>query len=129
VTTHEPNAVPTAVVCGVGAEQGLGAALCRRFAAEGYHVLVAGRTTDKLARVAGAIEAGGGSAEPVTTDVASEGDVAGLFDRAMTPGPGRLPADLVVYNAGNNRRMDFREVSAEQFLRRRRWNFAPITHD
>jgi NAD(P)-dependent dehydrogenase (short-subunit alcohol dehydrogenase family) len=115
VTTHEPNAVPTAVVCGVGAEQGLGAALCRRFAAEGYHVLVAGRTTDKIARVAGAIEAGGGSAEPVTTDVTSEGDVAGLFDRAMTPGPGRLPADLVVYNAGNNRRMDFREVSAEEF--------------
>ena len=28
----------TAVVVGVGAERGLGAALCRRFAAEGYHV-------------------------------------------------------------------------------------------
>ena len=35
---------PTAVVVGVGAERGLGAALCRRFAADGYHLLVAGRT-------------------------------------------------------------------------------------
>jgi NAD(P)-dependent dehydrogenase (short-subunit alcohol dehydrogenase family) len=115
VTTSEPNPVPTAVVCGVGAEQGLGAALCRRFAAEGYHVLVAGRTTDKIARVAGAIAAGGGSAEAVTTDVTSESDVIALFDRAMAPAAGRLPADLVVYNAGNNRQIDFREASAEQF--------------
>jgi NAD(P)-dependent dehydrogenase (short-subunit alcohol dehydrogenase family) len=39
----------TAVVVGVGAERGLGAALCRRFGAEAYHVLVAGRTPEKLA--------------------------------------------------------------------------------
>jgi NAD(P)-dependent dehydrogenase (short-subunit alcohol dehydrogenase family) len=32
---------PTAIVVGVGAEQG---AVCRRFASEGYHVYVAGRT-------------------------------------------------------------------------------------
>jgi len=37
---------PTAVIVGVGAERGLGAALCRRFAADGYHVLVAGRSAD-----------------------------------------------------------------------------------
>jgi NAD(P)-dependent dehydrogenase (short-subunit alcohol dehydrogenase family) len=29
----------TSVVVGVGAERGLGAALCRRFAADGYQVL------------------------------------------------------------------------------------------
>ena len=40
----------TAVVVGVGAERGLGAALCRRFAAERYHVLVAGRTPRRLRR-------------------------------------------------------------------------------
>ena len=43
--------VPTAVVVSVGAERGLGAALCRRFAAEGRHVLVAGRTPEKLEQV------------------------------------------------------------------------------
>jgi NADP-dependent 3-hydroxy acid dehydrogenase YdfG len=42
----------TAIVVGVGAERGLGAALCRRFAAEGYHVLVAGRSADRIGRVA-----------------------------------------------------------------------------
>ena len=115
MTTNRPNGIPTAIVCGVGAERGLGAALCRRFAAEGHHVLVAGRTPAKLERVVGAIIAAGGSAEPVQTDATEESDVVRLFDRAMAPGAGRLPADLVVYNAGNNRRIDFPEVSARDF--------------
>ena len=38
---------PSAIVVGVGAKQGLGAALCRRFAAQGYHVFVAGRTREQ----------------------------------------------------------------------------------
>ena len=41
-----------AVVLGVGAERGLGAAASRRFAKEGYHVLVAGRTAAKIDKVA-----------------------------------------------------------------------------
>ena len=41
-----------AVVVGVGAEAGLGAALCRRFAAGGYEVLVAGTTPAKVEAVA-----------------------------------------------------------------------------
>jgi NAD(P)-dependent dehydrogenase (short-subunit alcohol dehydrogenase family) len=106
---------PTAVVVGVGAERGLGAALCRCFAGEGHHVLVAGRTAASIEAVARTIEAAGGSAEPVVTDATREDDVIRLFDRAMTPGDGKGPADLVVYNAGNNRRIDFREVSAELF--------------
>jgi len=105
----------TGLVVGVGAERGLGAALCRRFAAEGYHVLVAGRTPEKIAQVAKAIRETGGSAEPVAVDTTREEDVVRLFDRAMSPGEGREAADLVVFNAGNNRRIDFRELSAEQF--------------
>jgi len=42
---------PSAIVIGVGAECGLGAALYRRFAQEGYHVLVAGRTAAKINKV------------------------------------------------------------------------------
>jgi len=106
---------PTAVVVGVGAERGLGAALCKRFASEGYHVLVAGRTREKIEQVARAIASAGGSAEPVVTDVTSEADVLRLFDRAIAPGAGLDPADLVVYNAGNNRRLDFREITADAF--------------
>lgn len=106
---------PTAVVIGVGAERGLGAALSRRFAAEGYHVLVAGRTSEKIAAVVKTIEKKGGSADPVTVDATREDEIVHLFDRAMAPGDGRDPADLVVFNAGNNQRIDFRELTAAQF--------------
>lgn len=106
---------PTAVVVGVGAEQGLGAALSRRFAAEGHHVLVAGRTPARLDQVVATILAAGGSAEAVATDATREADMHRLFDHAMAPGEGRAPTDLVVSNAGNNRRLDFRELSAAAF--------------
>ena len=106
---------PVAIVFGVGAERGLGAALCRRFAAEGHHVLVAGRTAEKLERVVSTIRNQGGSAQPVIVDVTSEADVVHAFDRAFSPEAGLEPADLVVYNAGNNRKLDFRELSAELF--------------
>lgn len=106
---------PTAVVIGVGAEQGVGAALCRRFAAEGYHLLVAGRTAAKIEAVADGIVTAGGSAEALVTDTTDERAVIHLFDRAMAPGAGRAPADVVVYNAGNNQIIDFRKLSAQQF--------------
>jgi hypothetical protein len=40
-----------------------------------------------------------------------------LFDRGMAPGNEFEPADLVVYNVANNRRVDFRELSAEPISR------------
>ena len=43
---------PTAIVVGVGAPKGLGAALCRRTAKEGLHTWVAGRTRDRIEAVA-----------------------------------------------------------------------------
>lgn len=74
---------PTAV--GVGAEQGLGAALCRRLAREGYHVLVAGRTAEKIDQVVRTIAGTGGVAEAIVTDATKETDVVELFDRAFSP--------------------------------------------
>jgi NAD(P)-dependent dehydrogenase (short-subunit alcohol dehydrogenase family) len=108
-------ATPTAIVVGVGAERGLGAALARKFAAEGHHVLVAGRTPAKIEQVVATIDGSGGSAEAVPTDTTIEADIVRLFDRGMAPGRGRAPVDLVVANAGNNRRLDFRELSADTF--------------
>jgi NAD(P)-dependent dehydrogenase (short-subunit alcohol dehydrogenase family) len=106
---------PSTMVVGVGAEHGLGAAVARRFAAGGHHVYVAGRTLDKVAHVARTIQSSGGSAEPVVMDTTREADVITLFDRAMAPSDGNAPADVVVFNAGNNQKVDFRELSAEQF--------------
>jgi NAD(P)-dependent dehydrogenase (short-subunit alcohol dehydrogenase family) len=106
---------PVAVVIGVGAEQGLGAGLCRRFAAGGYHVLVAGRTDAKIEAVVATVRKAGGSAEPIVTDTTREIDVVRLFDRAMAPGEGRAPVDLVAFNAGNNKRIRFTELSTAEF--------------
>jgi len=78
-------------------------------------VLVAGRTPAKIEPVVGTIASAGGSAAAVLTDTTRELEVVALFDRAMAPGSGREPADVVVFNAGNNQRIDFREVTAQLF--------------
>jgi len=85
---------PVAIVVGVGAELGLGAALCRRFAEGGHHVLVAGRSADKIEQVVRTIASKGGSAEAVPTDATREQDVIRLFDLAMTPRAGLDALDL-----------------------------------
>jgi NAD(P)-dependent dehydrogenase (short-subunit alcohol dehydrogenase family) len=86
----------TAIVIGVGAERGVGAALCRRFAAEGLRVVVGGRTPEKVERVAEAIREQGGSAVAVAMDATRAEDVERTFDAAEGA------PELVVYNAGNN---------------------------
>ena len=106
---------PTALVAGVGAEQGIGAAVCRRFAAEGYHVLAAGRTEAKLDAVADTVRKAGGSIKTLVVDLTQEAAVIDLFDQAMAPGAGLEPASVVVFNAGDNRMIDFREVEAALF--------------
>ena len=85
----------TAIIIGVGPEQGLGAKLCERFATLGLHVVVAGRTPEKIDAVMARIKAAGGSAEAVVTDATGEKAVQELFDRE-----GEI--SLAIYNTGNN---------------------------
>ncbi|MDH2386347.1 SDR family NAD(P)-dependent oxidoreductase [Bradyrhizobium sp. CER78] len=106
---------PKAVVIGVGPEQGLGAGLSRRFAAEGRHVIVAGRTQSKIDRVRDSIVEAGGSASTVVMDVTQEADVIRLFDVAMQTDENGGSVDLVVYNAGNNQPSDLRTMEADVF--------------
>ena len=61
------------------------------------------------------IAGAGGSAEAIVTDTTSKVDVARLFEEVMAPRDSLNPVDLVAYNAGNNQRIDFREVTAKQF--------------
>ena len=72
-----------------GASSGIGAATARRLAAEGFHVHVAARRTDRIEALAEEI-----AGTAVACDVTSEADVAAL---AETVGP-RL--DVLVNNAG-----------------------------
>jgi len=101
----------TALVVGVGAARGLGAALCRRFAAEGLHVFACGRTAAKVEAVAQAIVAAGGRAEAVVGDATREEEVRAVFERAERA----APLEIVVYNAGLNRKADFRTLPAAEF--------------
>lgn len=100
--------VGEAIIIGVGAEQGLGAAVARRFAREGHRVLVAGRTRAKLEAVVAGIEAVGGRAEAVVADATDSLEIGKLFDRADDP-------EIVVFNAGVNIRTPFRDLSVETF--------------
>ena len=85
-----------AIIAGVGPERGLGAQLCKCFAAEGLHVFVAGRTQASIDAVVGAIRHAGGQATAVLTDATDEQQVAALFDQAGSD------IDVAIYNAGNN---------------------------
>jgi NAD(P)-dependent dehydrogenase (short-subunit alcohol dehydrogenase family) len=102
-----------AIVVGVGAEAGLGGALCRRFARAGLHVFAAGRTPARLEALVATIRAAGGSATPVPTDTTSETDVLRLFDAAERALG--APPLVVLYNAGNNAFVDFRTTEAALF--------------
>jgi NAD(P)-dependent dehydrogenase (short-subunit alcohol dehydrogenase family) len=88
-----------AIVFGVGAEAGLGGALCRRFANEGLAVFAVGRTQAKLEVVAAQISRSGRRAHAVAADVTEARDIAAAFD-AVEKETG-APPELVVYNAGN----------------------------
>jgi NAD(P)-dependent dehydrogenase (short-subunit alcohol dehydrogenase family) len=100
-----------AIVVGVGAEQGLGAALCKRFARAGLHVVIGGRTPERIAGLARAIQASGGAATAVAVDTTNEEAVIRLFDTAEQHGA----LDLVIYNAGNNQWKDLVEMEASFF--------------
>jgi NAD(P)-dependent dehydrogenase (short-subunit alcohol dehydrogenase family) len=101
----------TALIVGVGASQGLGAAAARRLAREGLHVVVAGRTAAKVELVAAEIRASGGKANALVGDASIEDDVAQFVEQAERIGP----MALALHNAGSNRRDSFLELERADF--------------
>jgi len=80
-----------------GASSGIGRSVARGLAAEGARVIVAARSTGKLAALVDEIAGAGGTAHAVTTDVTDEAQVLALFAACVgTYGP----PDLLVNNAG-----------------------------
>lgn len=80
-----------------GASRGIGAALARRLAAEGAHVVLVARTVGGLEEVDDAVKAAGGQATLVPCDLTE-------FDRIDTLGPALAErfgrCDILVGNAG-----------------------------
>lgn len=84
----------TAVVTGI--THGIGAAVARRFAAEGAHVVGCARDAEELDELAAAVRETGGDITVQRADVRDEYDVERLMETAARVG--RI--DLVVANAG-----------------------------
>ena len=101
----------TAVVIGVGPERGLGGYLCMGAASQGLHVVVAGRTREKLDAVVASIESAGGEGTGVVCDTRDESAVIALVAQAEAI----APLDLAIYNAGNNMPGNFLEMEAGYF--------------
>ena len=80
-----------------GATSGIGAATAAALAAAGAKVAVAGRREDRLGELAERIKGDGGTALPVTTDVADEGQAQAFVERTYAELGG---LDVLVNNAG-----------------------------
>jgi len=80
-----------------GASRGIGAAVARRFAAEGAHVIAVARTIGGLEELDDAIKAAGGSATLVPLDL-TEFDAIDRMGHALYERFGKL--DVLVGNAG-----------------------------
>ena len=99
----------TVIILGAGSPNGMGGALARTFSAQGHHVIVSGRTLDKVARIAEQVTGAGGSAQAMQVDVTSEEDQDRLFSEAAARGP----IAAVLYNAGNNAIIPFEDLTPE----------------
>ncbi|MXO71734.1 SDR family NAD(P)-dependent oxidoreductase [Alteraurantiacibacter buctensis] len=85
------------VVVVTGASSGIGKACAIGFVAKGARVVLAARRTERLADLVAEIEANGGEALAVATDVTDEAAVANLFAEAVA----RFgTVDVLINNAG-----------------------------
>jgi NADP-dependent 3-hydroxy acid dehydrogenase YdfG len=104
----------SAIIIGVGPEQGLGATLAHYFSGKGLHVFIAGRSEDKLHKIADKIGQTGGTATPVVADTTVESDVAQLFEIAQLEG---FCVDIAAYNVDSNIPSPLLETDAETFTK------------
>ena len=103
---------PIALIIGVGAEKGIGGALCQRAQQAGYHVAIVGRTAAKIDTLAAQINAEGGSASAHVADVGDEAQMLAMFADIDA-----LEGDLafVTYNAGSGFRHETAAMSGQVF--------------
>ena len=99
-----------AAVLGVG--PGLGAAVARRFAGEGFAVAMMARRKESLVEIRQDIEDDGGTALPVSADATDADSVAAAFERIRIE---LGDPKVLVYNAGAFQMGGVLEISPNQF--------------
>lgn len=100
----------------VGAGDGVGGAIAKAFAAEGYEVCVTrrARNLDQLEELAQSIREAGGKARAYGVDARSEEEMVGLIDRIEAEVG---PLDVVVFNIGANVRFGIVETTSRVFTK------------
>jgi NAD(P)-dependent dehydrogenase (short-subunit alcohol dehydrogenase family) len=99
------------LVVGVGASQGLGAAIARGFVAGGYAVAIAGRNAPKLEATAAELRRANAKVSSLIGDASNPAAAKAFVAGAAALGP----LQLVVHNAGSNRPAPFLKVKPEEF--------------
>lgn len=99
-----------AAIVGVG--PGLGAAVARRFAREGYAAALIARREESLSGAKEEIESEGGTALPVTADATDADSVSAAFERVRSE---LGDPEVLVYNAGAFQMGGILEITAGQF--------------
>ena len=102
----------TAAIIGVGPENGLGAALAKRFASEGLHVFLIGRTEERLQALAKIITEAGGKATPLVADATLELDLINVFEKVNS---GNYQLELVTHTVDSNLQAPLLETSVEMY--------------
>lgn len=102
----------------IGAGDYIGAAICRKFAAEGFTVFAGRRSGEKLAPLVADIEAKGGRAVGRMLDTRKEDEVAGFLQDADAA----APLEVCVFNPGANVSFPFVETTERVF--RKVWEIA-----
>jgi NAD(P)-dependent dehydrogenase (short-subunit alcohol dehydrogenase family) len=95
-----------------GAGPGLGGAVARRFAREGYVACVVRRKGEELEPLRAEIEARGGRAIAFGVDARDEDEVVALFERIEREVG---PVEVVVHNIGANVSFPIREMTARVY--------------
>jgi NAD(P)-dependent dehydrogenase (short-subunit alcohol dehydrogenase family) len=102
-----------ATVAVVGAGDYIGAAIAKKFAAEGYTVFAGRRTADKLAELVTAIESAGGQCVARGLDARKEEDITAFLNEADA----HAPLEAVIFNVGANVNFPILETTERVFFK------------
>lgn len=102
-----------ATVAVIGAGDFIGAAIAKKFAAEGYTVFAGRRTADKLATLVSEIEGSGGKCVARGLDARKEDDITAFLNEADA----HAPLEAVIFNVGANVNFPLLETTERVFFK------------